>query len=83
MRDPNQLAKLITDIAMEEAEDRQDRLAAAAYDLCLEMRDDPRWHEAMNRVGDSEAATELRARCPGYSDEEYARAIAQGMMASR
>ena len=60
-----------------------DRLSSAAYDLCLEMRDNPRWHDVMNRVGDSEGIAELRTRCPGYSDEEYARAIAHGMMASR
>jgi len=60
-----------------------DRLLSAAYDLCLEMRDDPGWHDAMNRVADIEAIAELRRRCPGYSDEEYDCAIATGMMNSR
>lgn len=60
-----------------------DHLASAAYGLCLEMRLDPRWRDAMNRAGDTEAVAELRARCPGFTDEEYGRAIAKGMMASR
>jgi hypothetical protein len=60
-----------------------DRLSSAAYDLCLEMRDDPRWSDAINRVNDTAAIAELRTRCPGYTDDEYGRAIAQGMMASR
>jgi len=60
-----------------------DHLSSAAYDFCLEMRDNPRWDDAMNRIRDSEGISELRARCPGYSDEDYARAIAQGMSASR
>ena len=60
-----------------------DRLLSAAYDLCAEMRDDTRWRDAMNRVGDTEATAELRTRCPGYSKEEYWRAIAKGMIASR
>ncbi len=60
-----------------------DRLLSAAYTLALEMRDDPRWRDAMNRVGDTEGAAELRKRCPGHPDEEYQRALAEGFMASR
>ena len=60
-----------------------DRLLSAAYDLALEMRSDPRWKEAMNRVGDTEGAAELRRRCPGYRDDEYARALADGFRDSR
>ena len=60
-----------------------DRLLSAAYTLAEEMRDDPRWREAMNRVGDTEGAAELRKRCPGYPDEEYGRALAKGFFASR
>ncbi len=60
-----------------------DRLISAAYDLALEMRDDPGWHDAMNRVRDQEGTGELRRRCPGYSEEEYGRALADGFKNSR
>jgi len=60
-----------------------DRLLSAAYDLAVEMRDDPRWRDAMNRVGDTEGQAELRRRCTGHSDEEYNRALADGFMNSR
>jgi len=60
-----------------------DRLLSAAYDLCVEMRESPRWEAALNRVGDTEGLEELRRRCPGYTEQEYVQAIANGMMASR
>ena len=60
-----------------------DRLLSAAYDLAIEMRTDPRWRDTMNRVGDTEGDAELCKRCPGYSDEEYRRALAKGFMVSR
>jgi hypothetical protein len=60
-----------------------DRLSTAAYNLCIEMRDDPRWEAANNRPGNREGLEELRRRCPGFTDDEYARAMSQGLMASR
>jgi len=60
-----------------------DRLLSAAYDLAIEMRTEPRWRDAMNRVGDTEGAAELRRRMPGYSSEEYERALDNGFTASR
>ena len=60
-----------------------DRLLSAAYDFALEMRGNPRWRDAMDRVGDTEGAAELRKRCPGYSDEQYSRALAKGFFESR
>jgi hypothetical protein len=60
-----------------------DALILAAYDLAEEMRDSPRWRDAMNRVGDTEGVAELRKRCPGYPEEAYGRALAKGFFASR
>jgi hypothetical protein len=61
---------------------------AAAYDLCLEVRDH-KWDRALSKAPNGQPAAcnevieELRRRCPGYTKEQYQRAIAQGMFDSR
>ena len=65
-----------------------DSLSRSAYDLCIEVRDGA-WDLAISRVANgqpaasSEVIDELRRRSPGHSIEEYQRAIADGMYASR
>lgn len=65
-----------------------DALSLAAFDLCEEVRDG-RWDAALKRVSNGqpsaspEVIEELRSRCPGHSIEDYQRAVAQGMFASR
>lgn len=65
----------------------EEKLADAAYRLADEIRDG-RWshvHDlARKPVTDCVGLTdELCRRCPGFSLEEYRRALADGMQASR
>ena len=61
-------------------------LGSTAYTLCEEVRDGV-WDAALPPNGQPSANAavigELRRRCPGHSQEEYERAIAQGMSATR
>jgi hypothetical protein len=64
-----------------------ERLAEAAYKLALEVRDG-RWDHISNPNEKPATAYvpligELKKRCPGYSDGEYSRAIADGLFNSR
>lgn len=53
-------------------------LTSAAYDLCVEVRD------AIGQLANDQGLIdELRRRCPGYTDEQYRGAVAQGMFNSR
>jgi hypothetical protein len=76
------------DLTFRKDQGMPDALALAAYGLCEEVRDGA-WDVALKRVLNGQPAAspevidELRNRCPGYSTQEYQRAIAQGMFNSR
>jgi len=63
-------------------------LAAAAYELCEEIRDG-RWADALRHAPNDQPAASveiievLRRRCPGHTTEAYQAAIAKGMVATR
>jgi hypothetical protein len=64
-----------------------ERLAEAGYKLALEVRDG-RWDHVSNPNEKPAAAfvpliCELRKRCPGYREDEYSRAISDGLFNSR
>jgi hypothetical protein len=64
-----------------------ERLAEAGYKLALEVRDG-RWDHISNPNERPATAyvpliNELRRRCPGYGEDEYSRAIADGLFNSR
>jgi hypothetical protein len=60
-------------------------LGNAAYKLAVEMRDGD-WEHAAPRnkrpILTPEIIEVLRKRCPGYSVEQYQRALADGLQAS-
>jgi hypothetical protein len=65
----------------------EERLAEAGYKLALEVREG-RWDHVSNPNDKPATAyvpliSELRRRCPGYCDDEYSRAIADGLFNSR
>lgn len=55
-----------------------ERLASTAYDLCIEVRE-----AVFQFLSDEDLVAELRRRCPGYIDDQYRQAVAQGMLNSR
>lgn len=63
-------------------------LDLAAHDLCVEVREGS-WDAILKQVPNGQPAasveviSELRRRCPGYSNGDYQRAIAKGMVNSR
>jgi hypothetical protein len=64
-----------------------ERLAEAGYKLALEVREG-RWDHISSpnekpAVAYPPLIGELRLRCPGYRDDEYSRAIADGLFNSR
>jgi hypothetical protein len=63
------------------------QLADAGYTLAEEIRDG-RWRHVADLVRKPapacpELIDELRRRCPGFSDSDYQRALADGLFASR
>jgi len=64
-----------------------ERLAEAGYKLGLEVRDGLWDHISSPNERPATAyvplIAELRIRCPGYRDDEYSRAIADGLFNSR
>lgn len=62
-------------------------LDAAAYDLALEIREGKWEHVACLKTKPAPACQELmdvlRTRRPGYAVEQYRRALADGLFASR
>lgn len=64
-----------------------ERLAEAGYKLALEVREG-RWDHISDPNEKPPKAyvpliDELRRRCPGYRDEDYSRALADGLFNSR
>jgi hypothetical protein len=66
-----------------------DQLNEAAYRLCLAIRDEGAFAEALKLVANQQPAAcpeviaELRRLCPGFATADYQAAIAHGMQASR
>lgn len=62
-------------------------LADAGYALAEEIRDGRWWHVAdlarKPAPACAELIDELRRRCPGFSESEYQRSLADGLFASR
>lgn len=64
-----------------------EQLAEAGYKLALEVREG-RWDDISDPNEKPATAyvpliSELRRRCPGYRDDEYSRALADGLFNSR
>ena len=63
----------------------RDRLAEEGYQLALEIRDG-KWNAlpGIERPASSPGVIdELRSRCPGFTNGEYAKAIADGLYSSK
>jgi hypothetical protein len=63
------------------------RLAEEGYKLALEFREGRRDHVSSSNEKPAAAyvplISELKRRCPGYHDDDYSRAIADGLFNSR
>lgn len=64
-----------------------ERLAEAGYKLALEVREGSWDHVSDPNAKPPKAyaplIAELKRRCPGYLDDEYGRALADGLFNSR